>query len=100
MVSLVISLTHQSYFYNARYLYKTHTHTLSYYLKILGVVPSLNLQNFPKLNNAENIEKFMAVPETFPGNVDDLEMDYKPMNVVMSTTSSKDETFDLDAPGM
>ena len=71
-----------------------------YYLKILGVVPSLNLQNFPKLNNAENIEKFMAVPETFPGNVDDLEMDYKPMNVVMSTTSSKDETFDLDGPGI
>ena len=95
MVSLDISLTHQSYFYN-----ETHTHTLFYYLKILGVVPSLNLQNFPKLNNAENIEKFMAVPETFPGNVDDLEMDYKPMNVVMSTTSSKDETFDLDAPGM
>ena len=97
MVSLVISLTHQSYFYNITH---THTHTLFYYLKILGVVPSLNLQNFPKLNNAENIEKFMAVPETFPGNVDDLEMDYKPMNVVMSTTSSKDETFDLDAPGM
>ena len=97
MVSLVISLTHQSYFYNITH---TYTHTLFYYLKILGVVPSLNLQNFPKLNNAENIEKFMAVPETFPGNVDDLEMDYKPMNVVMSTTSSKDETFDLDAPGM
>lgn len=97
MVSLVISLPHQCYFYNAKH---THTHTLFYYLQILGVVPSLNLQNFPKLNNAENIEKFMAVPETFPGNVDDLEMDYKPMNVVMSTTSSKDETFDLDAPGM
>ena len=63
-------------------------------------MPSLNLQNFPKLNNAENIEKFMTVPETFPGNVDDLEMDYKPMNVVMSTTSSKDETFDLDAQGI
>ena len=63
-------------------------------------MPSLNLQNFPKLNNAENIDKFITDPETFPGNVDDLEMEYKPMNVVMSTTSSKDETFDLDGPGI
>ena len=46
--------------------------------------------------------KYISDTETFaniPSNVDDIVMDYKQMNAVMATTSSKDETFSIGSSG-
>lgn len=46
--------------------------------------------------------KYISDTETFaniPNNVDDIVMDYKQMNAVMATTSSKDETFSIASTG-
>ena len=46
--------------------------------------------------------KYIGDTEAFasiPSNVEDIVMDYKQMNAVIATTSSKDETFSIEPSG-
>ena len=69
----------------------------------IGVVPTLNLTALTKLDSGGPIGRYISDTETLvsiPNNPDDIEMDYKQMSSVMTTTSSKeDESFNLPTRG-
>ena len=67
------------------------------------MVPTLNLKSLTKLDSSDHIGEYISDTETLvniPSNVDDIEIDYKQMNTVMTTSSKQNESFNLTTPGM